>query len=71
MLAVLSRVHRCGLRASGSMKKRRRLRSYLRKCVREILAKCADVAVLEEFTTKLGSTGQNNPLTLTKNAAKH
>ncbi len=54
-LVVLSRVHRCGLRASGSMKKRRRLRSYLRKCVREILAKCADVAVLEEFTTKLGN----------------
>ena len=53
-LAVLSRVHRCGLRASGSMKKRRRLCSYLRKCVREILAKCADVAVLEEFTTKPG-----------------
>ena len=54
-LAVLSRVHRCGLRASGSMKKRRRLRSYLCKCVREILAKCADVAVLEEFTAKLGN----------------
>ena len=54
-LAVLSRVHRCGLRASGSMKKRRRLCSYLRKCVREILAKCADVAVLKEFTTKLGN----------------
>ena len=54
-LAVLSRVHRCGLRASGSMKKRRRLCSYLRRRVREILAKCADVAVLEEFTTKLGN----------------
>ena len=52
---VLSRVHRCGLRASGSMKKRRRLCSYLRRRVREILAKCADVAVLEEFTTKLGN----------------
>ena len=54
-LAVLSRVHRCGLRASGSMKKRRRLRSYLRRRVREILAKYADVAVLEKFMTKLGN----------------
>ena len=54
-LAVLSRVHRCGLRASGSVKKRRRLRSYLRKCVREILAKYADVTVLEKFMTKLGN----------------
>ena len=54
-LAVLSRVHRCGLRASGSMKKRRRLCSYLRRRVREILAKCADVAVLEKFMTKLSN----------------
>ena len=61
-LAVLSRVHRCGLRASGSMKKRRRLCSYLRKCVREILAKCADVAVLEEFTTKLGNAYGSVPV---------
>ena len=37
------------------MKKRRRLRSYLRKCVREILAKYADVVVLEKFMTKLGN----------------
>ena len=44
----------CGLRASGSMKKRRRLRSYLRRRVREILAKYADVAVLEKFMTKPG-----------------
>ena len=41
-LAVLSRV--TGARASGSMKKRRRLCSYLRRRVREILAKYADVA---------------------------
>ena len=37
------------------MKKRRRLCSYLRRRVREILAKYADVVVLEKFMTKLGN----------------
>ena len=47
-------MHRCGLRASGSMKKRRRLQLPAQARA-QILAKYADVAVLEKFMTKLGN----------------
>ena len=50
-------VPRAPVRAPGERihEETAQLRSYLRRRVREILAKCADVAVLEEFMTKLGN----------------